>query len=30
MRRRADIYLKDGDVERATELLKDAGNMGDI
>lgn len=27
MRRRADIYLKDGDVERATELLKDAGNM---
>lgn len=30
MRRRADIYLKDGDVERATELLKDAGNIGDI
>ncbi len=27
MRRRADIYLKDGDVERATELLKDAGNI---
>ena len=22
--------LKDGDVERATELLKDAGNIGDI
>lgn len=27
MRRRADIYLKDGDVEQATELLKDAGNI---